>query len=105
MSENTIGVDEKKERATPVPTAQFIEIYQTSESVAEVAERTGLATHTVSQRASMYRTKHNIALKQMPNAGAGARNDWDELRALAARLRPEDESEDSTNLDSVATEE
>jgi hypothetical protein len=104
MSENTIGVDEKKERATPVPAAQFIEIYQTSESVAEVAERTGLATHTVSQRASMYRTKHKIALKQMPNAGTGARNDWDELRALAARLRPEEESEDAED-DSVATEE
>ena len=102
MSENTQGTDET-ERAPKVAAAEFIEIYQTSESVAEVAERTGLATHTVSQRASLYRKKHGIALKQMPNAGSGARNDWDELRALAARLRPEEESEE-TEDDSVATD-
>ncbi len=104
MSEITGQNNEKRERAASVTAAQFIEIYQTSESVAEVAEKTGLATNTVSQRASLYRKKHNIALKQMPNAGAGARNDWDELRALAARLRPEEESEDAED-DSVATEE
>ena len=90
MSENTSGSDEKRERAASVPAAQFIEIYQTSESVAEVAEKTGLATHTVSQRASTYRKKYGIPLKQMPNTGTGARNDWDELRALADRLRPEE---------------
>mgnify|MGYP001303166476 CR=1 FL=1 len=101
MSENTIGNDDKRERAAPVDAKTFIEVYQTSESVAEVAERTGLATHTVSQRASLYRKKHNIALKQMPNAGAGARNDWDELRALADSLRPEEESEDADDSDAT----
>ena len=101
MSENTIGNDDKRERAAPVDAKTFIEVYQTSESVAEVAERTGLATHTVSQRASLYRKKHNIALKQMPNAGAGARNDWEELRALANSLRPEEESEDADDSDAT----
>ena len=101
MSDNTIGNDDKRERAAPVDAKTFIEVYQTSESVAEVAERTGLATHTVSQRASLYRKKHNIALKQMPNAGAGARNDWDELRALADSLRPEEESEDADDSDAT----
>tara|TARA_B100000131_G_scaffold145668_1_gene141694 strand:- start:210 stop:524 length:315 start_codon:yes stop_codon:yes gene_type:complete len=103
MSEDTNGNDGKRERATPVDAKTFIEVYQTSESVAQVAERTGLAPHTVSQRASLYRNKHNIALKQMPNAGTGARNDWDELRALADSLRPEEESEDAED-DSDATD-
>ena len=103
MSESTNGSDEKRERAPPVSAERFIEIYQTSGSVAEVAERSGLATHTVSQRASLYRKKHGIPLKQMPNAGTGARNDWDELRALAERLRPEETSEDAEE-DSDATE-
>jgi hypothetical protein len=102
MSENT---DEKmkKERSAPVPAKRFIEVYQTSKSVAEAAATLGLEVHTVSQRASVYRKKRGINLKRFPStATGGSRQDWKELAALADSLREEfDENEDE---DSDATD-
>ena len=89
MSEDTTGRDEtKRARAKPVAAKRFITIYQASESVAEVAEKTGLTVHTVSQRASTYRKK-GVPLKAMPNSGVTTRNDWNELAELARELMPE----------------
>ena len=69
MSENTTGHDgTKRARAKPVAAKEFIRIYQASESVAEVAEKTGLTVHTVSQRASTYRKK-GVPMRAMPNTG------------------------------------
>ena len=102
MSENTQGHDvtPKRARARPVAAKEFITIYQASESVAEVAEKTGLTVHTVSQRASTYR-KRGVPLKAMPNSGSTVRNDWAELAELARTLMPED----ATLVASAATEE
>ncbi len=102
MSENTTGHDAtaKRPRAKPVNAKRFITIYQASESVAEVAEKTGLTVHTVSQRASTYRKK-GVPLKAMPNSGSTVRNDWEELAELARTLMPED----ATLVASAATEE
>lgn len=94
-------------RAKPVDAKTFIQVYQTSGSVAEVCERTGLQAHTVTQRASVYRTKRGIPLKKMPSSAmGGARQDWDELAELAKSLREEfDENEDDDSAeDDNATE-
>jgi len=102
MSEITQGQDvtPKRARAKPVAAKEFITIYQASESVAEVAEKTGLTVHTVSQRASTYRKK-GVPMRAMPNTGTTVRNDWNELAALARTLLPED----ATTVVSAATEE
>ncbi|MAI04082.1 MAG: hypothetical protein CMA07_00005 [Euryarchaeota archaeon] len=101
MSEDTTGHDgTKRARAKPVAAKRFITIYQASESVAEVAEKTGLTVHTVSQRASTYRKK-GVPLKAMPNSGSTVRNDWGELAELARSLMPEG----ATTVASAATEE
>jgi len=101
MSENTTGHDgTKRARAKPVAAKEFIRIYQASESVAEVAEKTGLTVHTVSQRASTYRKK-GVPMRAMPNTGTTVRNDWKELAELARTLLPED----ATTVVSAATEE
>jgi hypothetical protein len=101
---DTLNVKDEKVRAPSVDALTFVRIYQTSGSVAEVSERTGLATHTVSQRASLYRTKRNINLKEMPRlTGKGARVDWDELRALADELRPAEEVSEEAEVVSEDT--
>jgi transposase len=75
MSENTTGHDvtPKRARAKPVAAKEFKTIYQASESVAEVAEKTGLTVHTVSQQASTYR-KRGYSLPDQSASGHASKS-------------------------------
>lgn len=82
MSTEDIGSGEKRKRAQSVRARDFIRIYNSSTSVDEVVEKTGLARHTVMQRASEYRRKHGITMRRFPHS-AVERNNWAELAAFA----------------------
>ena len=71
----------RKGRFTVGP-AEFIEVWQTSDTLDEVAERTGLHKAAVSSRAWIYRKK-GIPLKKLKWP---AHFDWGELGELAALL-------------------
>ena len=102
MSENDTGSTKKRTRAPSVPAKEFIRIYNSSTTVDEVVEKTGLARHTVMQRASEFRRKHNIKMRRFPQS-MPARNDWEELAAYAQAVldesgyeEPESKSNDDT---------
>ena len=62
----------------------FVKAWQTSNTVAEVATKTGLKTPSVMARASKYRSL-GIGLKNMKRGG-GVKLDVDAAKALAASL-------------------
>jgi len=68
-----------------VPPQEFIEVWQSSNSVAEVAKKTGMLKKTVRVRACRYR-KLGIRLKDFPPVELP---DWDELAEYARSLLPE----------------
>jgi len=92
MSDNDNG-NGKRTRAPSVPAKDFIRIYNSSASVDEVVEKTGLARHTVMQRASEFRRKHGINMRRFPQS-MPARNDWEELAAFAQEVLDEAGYED-----------
>ena len=68
-----------------VTAEEFVRIWQSSETTAEVAEKTGLKKSGVSNRASRFKTK-GIPLKDMRNDSRGL--DVQNLKALAKKLAP-----------------
>jgi len=81
------------ERRERVEAREFISAWQTSESVSEVAEKTGLQEGSCQTRAAKYRTQ-GIQLKHMPRGG-GSRLDIDDLNAFALSLVPQVEEEEA----------
>jgi len=71
-------------KSNRVSQAEFIRVWDTSNSVAEVAEITGLAPSSAQQRAGKYRTQ-GIPLKKM--ARGGKRIDVDAANKLLAEIR------------------
>lgn len=71
-------------KATP---EEFIEAWQQSSSVKEVAKRLNMPPKTVSSRASYYRKK-KVPLKKMRSSGRGPLN-WKKLAELARELAEE----------------
>lgn len=67
-------------RLTP---AEFIQAWQTSETLAEVAEKTGLPKNNCYSRAGYYRTK-GVPLKKIT---AKKKNPWSDLIELAASIQ------------------
>ena len=57
-----------------VSPTDFITAWENSNSVKEVAEKTGLKVTSVQARASTYRSKHGILLKKMPRINNGGFN-------------------------------
>lgn len=103
MTEDGNG-KEKRSRATSVPAKDFIRIYNSSASVDEVVEKTGLARHTVMQRASEFRRKHGIKMRRFPQS-MPARNDWEELAAFAEQVLEESGYEEPETSESEDNEE
>jgi hypothetical protein len=68
-----------------VTAREFIRIWQTSNSVAEVAKKTGCTKKTVRVRGWRYRSLFDIPLKVFPTS-AFDYPDWDELAAYAESL-------------------
>lgn len=62
-----------------ITSEQFVEIWQTSKTVAEVVERTGLTLQRVYSK-SWYFRRQKVPLKKHPYA---PKNDWDSLADLA----------------------
>ena len=73
-------------KAQRTPAKNFIEIWQTSSSMKEVCDRTGLKEPSAYTRARGYRAK-GIPLKQFKKI----RNDWGQLRELAMSFLTEEE--------------
>ncbi len=83
--EGAVEAGAKAEREPRVPLTTFIQAWESSDSVAQVAEKTGLKQNSVQARASKYRSQ-GIPLKEMPRGG-GAKLDIAEAQALLAKLR------------------
>jgi hypothetical protein len=71
---------------------KFVEAWQKSKSVAEVATRLGLEPSArnkqrLSARAHFCRTKHNVPLKLIGKEGFG----WDDVRRLAENALQDDD--------------
>lgn len=87
----------------------FVRAWETSNSVAEAAEKLGITKQSAGQRASNYRTKHGIPLKEMPRGG-GSRINTDEANQLLAELRGvsvdeiQAEQAESTDTEQAETE-
>jgi len=103
MSTEDNGSGQKRKRAPSVRAMDFIRIYNSSASVDEVVEKTGLARHTVMQRASEYRRKHGIKMRRFPQS-APERNDWAELAAFAESVLEEVGYEDPSSSSDDDTE-
>ena len=61
----------------------FIKLWQTSESIREVAEKTGLTPGGANSRAQLYR-KNGVQLKRFPKGSSGPRLDYKSLAKLPA---------------------
>jgi hypothetical protein len=89
-----------------VTAREFIRIWQTSNSVAEVAKKTGCTKKTVRVRAWRFRTLFDIPLKVFPMT-AFDYPDWDELAEFAESLvrEPTGEAaaEDGTSSGAIPT--
>lgn len=71
----------------PVPSAEeFVRVWQTSKSVIEVAEKTGIDIRGARQRATLYRKK-GVPLQRF-SGGRHPVPDWEALKALAEELGP-----------------
>jgi hypothetical protein len=71
---------------------EFVRIWQTATSVAEVAKKIGRSKNACRVRAHRYREYGDIPLKFFPVVEIEP-IDWDELRDYAATLTPEGASE------------
>ena len=76
-------------RAPMVSPRRFIEVWQSSSSVAEVASKVRRRKNAVRVRAFRYR-QHGIPLKDFPPVEVEL-PDWDELAEYAASLLPSQE--------------
>lgn len=74
--------NDKKKRISP---EDFVRIWQTSETFAEVLKRTGMKGNSCSVRAQHYRKK-GIALRKFHGCGQGRKINYAALAALADEL-------------------
>ena len=72
--------------AKPVDAQTFIRIWETSKSLEEVCERTGLQRNSASQRATTLRNKWSVDLKRMKAQNPQSLNSAD-LQAILAEVR------------------
>ncbi len=77
--------DNKKTRVAVSPEA-FVRAWQSSKTVDEVAQKTGLDLRAARQRASIYRKK-GVPLQRFAG-GRFSKPDWAALTALAEELAP-----------------
>jgi len=78
-----------KRRKKQISARQFIDVWQTSNNVDEVAKRLQITTEYAHSRASWFRTKKDVPLKRFPRkswAGGRQANDWVALRVFAESL-------------------
>lgn len=76
----------RNHRARRLSAEEFIRIWQTAETVEQVAEVTGAHYTAVLGRARAYRER-GVQLRELPRIGRQRRgNDWAALRALASDL-------------------
>lgn len=73
------------EKRVRVGGESFITAWESSNSVAEVAEKTGIKVTSIMARASKYRSQ-GIALKNMPRGG-GAKLNVGAMQELLVKLR------------------
>jgi len=73
----------KRRSVTP---EDFVRAWQSSKSLAEVAEKTGMRTESVRARGFRFRKK-GVPLKSLSTAGRPA-TDWEALKKLAKELAP-----------------
>jgi hypothetical protein len=64
---------------------EFVRVYQTSESIQEVADKTGMTVMAVHSRSAHYRREYGVPLKKM--AGQRSKVDAEALRNLCAELQ------------------
>jgi hypothetical protein len=64
---------------------EFVRVYQTSESIQEVADKTGMTVMAVHSRLAHYRKEYKVPLKKM--AGQRSKVDAEGLRNLCAELQ------------------
>jgi hypothetical protein len=94
-----VGVTEVKRRrnagglvVAPIPPREFIRVWQTSASVAEVAAKVRSKKNACRVRAYRYRQR-GVPLKEFPPVEIEA-TDWDELAEYAASLVPDEPEDD-----------
>jgi hypothetical protein len=73
------------ERTPTVPPREFVRIWQTSATVAEVARKVGRTKNACRVRAYRYRTWWGVPLKDFPPIEVEL-TDWDELAEYAETL-------------------
>jgi hypothetical protein len=67
-----------------VSAEEFVKIWQQAESLAEVAEKTGLSIAGVGHRATFYRIRHDVRLKKF---GPGPKVNWNAVQRAAHKYR------------------
>jgi hypothetical protein len=86
--------------AKPVDATRFIRIWETSDSLKEVCERTGLQRNSASQRATSLRNKWSVDLKRMKPENPQALNSAD-LQAVLAEVRASSHTTDANDQPEV----
>jgi hypothetical protein len=81
----------KETGKTRVSAEQFIEVWQTSRTLDEAADRLGITTEYATCRASLLRQQYDVPLRMMKRR-AGI--DWDALRKKAKTLGESFEEKD-----------
>ena len=67
---------------------EFIKIWISSNSLSEVAEKTGYDPRTLSVRAAQYR-KRGVKLPKFVRLAGRSNRDWEKLAELAEKLKAE----------------
>jgi hypothetical protein len=80
---------------------EFIYIYNSSTTLDEVIEKTGLDLDAVTQRADDFRSKHNINMRIFPKP-VPKKDEWAELASFAQSVLDETESEEPRIIRSKA---
>ena len=65
---------------------EFVKVWQTSESIREVCDKTGLTNGGANSRALLYR-KNGVPLKRFPRGGTVPRLDYKALAKLASSIK------------------
>jgi hypothetical protein len=71
---------------------RFIEVWQKSEYVSDVAQKLRLSKGACRMRAWRYKNHYGVPLKVLPTTRPAPVIDWDEMAELAASLLPDDEA-------------
>jgi hypothetical protein len=88
MKRRKTRVGEESEPTPSVSAREFVRIWQTSATVAEVARKVGRSKNAVRVRAFRYRAWRGVPLKTFPPVEVEL-IDWDALAEYAESLGPE----------------